>query len=124
MASRLPIALMPFALAALMAGCANPGMGGASSASDSQASTGPGADSSAYTPLQSDSSLNDCDAQPVQNMLGQAYSDSVGDTLRQRAGARAIRVLKPGQVMTMEYNPTRINIILDAKGAIEALRCG
>jgi hypothetical protein len=124
MVSRLPIALMPFALAALMAGCANPGMGGAGYAGGSQAGTDSSVDSSAYTPLQSGASPSDCDTQPVQNMLGQAYSDSVGDTLRQRANARAIRVLKPGQVMTMEYNPTRINIILDAKGAIEALRCG
>lgn len=124
MASRLPIALMSFALAALMAGCANPGAGGASSTGYSQADASAGTDSSAYTPMQADSSVLDCDAQPVQNMLGQAYSDSVGDTLRQRASARAIRVLKPGQVMTMEYNPMRINIILDAKGSIEALRCG
>jgi len=124
MASRLPIALTSLALTGLMAGCANPGMGGASSAGNLQADTSASADSNAYTPLQSDSSLNDCDAQPVQNMLGQAYSDSMGDTLRQRASARAVRVLKPGQVMTMEYNPMRINIILDAKGSIEALRCG
>jgi hypothetical protein len=60
----------------------------------------------------------------VQNLLGQAYSDSVGETARQRSGSRAIRLLKPGQVMTMEYDPSRINIILDDKGAIQALRCG
>ncbi|CFO37552.1 lipoprotein [Bordetella pertussis] len=35
-----------------------------------------------------------------------------------------MRLLKPGQVMTMEYNARRLNIILEGNGSISALRCG
>ncbi|HEY0295838.1 MAG TPA: I78 family peptidase inhibitor [Bordetella sp.] len=126
MVSRLLNALMPLALTALLAGCAAPGSNGSSAAG---ATGGTGSYSSAsYSGSASasgpDAPSKDCDAQPVQNMLGQAYGDSVGESVRQRSGSNAVRLLKPGQVMTMEYNPARINIILDAKGAIEALRCG
>lgn len=65
-----------------------------------------------------------CDAQPVQDLIGQKYSDSVGDDARSRSHSSQLRVMRPGQVMTMEYNPERLNIILDGGDAITALRCG
>lgn len=106
--------LTPIALAALLGGCAAP----ADRLNAFSSSGGPG------QPAASSGPVSDCDAQPIQNMLGQAYSESVAETARQRSGSRAMRLLRPGEVMTMEYNPTRLNIILDGKGAIEALRCG
>ncbi|KCB51475.1 I78 family peptidase inhibitor [Bordetella hinzii] len=65
-----------------------------------------------------------CDAQPAQNLVGQAFSDSVGADVRSRSGSDSVRVLKPGQVMTLEYNPARVNIIIDGQGRISAIRCG
>jgi len=65
-----------------------------------------------------------CDAQPIQNMVGQPFSDSVSEAARQGSGSRSVRVLRAGEVMTMEYNASRLNIILDKSNAIEALRCG
>jgi hypothetical protein len=120
MASRLITALTPLALTALLAGCVPPGAGGPSADIAAPASNGP---SSSYAPAP-DAQQGDCNADPVQNMIGQSYSDSVGVSLQQRSGSQALRLLKPGEVMTMEYNPTRINVILDDHGAIEALRCG
>ncbi|ARP94436.1 I78 family peptidase inhibitor [Bordetella genomosp. 13] len=70
------------------------------------------------------SSRQVCDSQRVQNMLGQTYSEAVAQSARNGSGSKSVRVLKPGQVMTMEYDEARLNIILNGSGAIEALRCG
>jgi hypothetical protein len=124
MVSRLTPLLAPLALAALLGGCAAPEAGGSAAGASNTPGTSHTPDAgTAYTPMPSGPTA-DCNTDSVQNLLGQAYSDSVGETARQRSGSRAIRLLKPGQVMTMEYDPSRINIILDDKGAIQALRCG
>jgi len=65
-----------------------------------------------------------CDAQPVQDLVGKKFSDSVGNDARSRSHSSQLRVMRPGQVMTMEYNPARLNVILDGGDAISALRCG
>ncbi|MGN6578727.1 MAG: I78 family peptidase inhibitor [Bordetella sp.] len=123
MVSRLTLLLAPIALAGLLGGCVAPNTGG--SAAGASNTSGPSnAASTTYTPMPTGPAMSDCDADPVQNMLGQVYRDSTGETARQRSGSRIIRLLRPGQVMTMEYDPSRINIILDDKGAIQALRCG
>ena len=122
MVSRLTTLLAPLALAALLGGCAAPEAGG--SAAGASSTSGTSGTGTAYTPMPSGQAPSDCDTDSIQNMLGQAYSDNVGETARQRSGSRVIRLLRPGQVMTMEYDPSRLNIILDHKGAIQALRCG
>jgi hypothetical protein len=125
MVSRLTTLLAPLALAALLGGCAAPAADGSAAGASNASSTPNTPDAgTAYTPMSSDSTSPDCSTDSVQNMLGQTYSASVGETARQRSGSRIVRLLKPGQVMTMEYDPSRINIILDDKGAIQALRCG
>ncbi|WP_033365709.1 I78 family peptidase inhibitor [Bordetella sp. FB-8] len=122
MAFRLPSLLAPLALTALLGGCAAPGASGSSASVAGPSS--PSGSGTSYTPMSSDSPSSDCDSDRVQNMLGQTYSDGTGESVRRRSGSRAIRLLEPGQVMTMEYDPYRINIILDGKGAIQALHCG
>ena len=65
-----------------------------------------------------------CDAQPVQNLLGQTLTPALSETARRRAQAQFLRILRPGQVMTMEYNPARLNLILEKSDVISAIRCG
>jgi len=122
MVSRLTTLLAPLVLAGLLGGCAAPEAGGSAAGASSTSNTSNTGTS--YAPMPSGSASPDCNTDSVQNMLGQAYSDGVGETARQRSGSRVLRLLKPGQVMTMEYDPSRLNIILDDKGAIQALRCG
>lgn len=123
MVSRLTTLLAPLALAGLLGGCAAPDAGGSATGVSNTSATSNTAGTD-YAPMPAGPASSDCDADAVQNMLGQVYRDSVGETARQRSGSRRIRLLRPGQVMTMEYDPSRINIILDDKGAIQALRCG
>ena len=52
-----------------------------------------------------------------------ATADAV-ERARIDAGARTARVLKPGQMVTMEYAEGRLNIDVDARNVIINLRCG
>ncbi|SAI71542.1 lipoprotein [Bordetella ansorpii] len=115
---------------ALLAGLAACGAPGAQRASDTPpASSSPSVSSTAASNTStggtgSSSARQVCDSQRVQNMVGQTYSDSVGRSLLGSSNSKTARVLKPGQVMTMEYDESRLNVILNGSGAIDALRCG
>jgi hypothetical protein len=100
------------------------GSGGSSGGSSGSSYDGSsyGGGGGGYSP--SFSSGQDCDAQPVQNLIGTKLTSSVEAQIRQASTSSKTRVLKPGEVMTMEYDPKRINLILDQQGALTALRCG
>ena len=105
--------LFPVILVAGLTACASSGTQQASS--DTTTYGGGGSSSGA---------AGTCDAQPVQNQVGQKYSESLNSDLQSGANANQLRVLKPGELMTMEYNPTRLNVIIEKDGSISALRCG
>ncbi|HYG42343.1 MAG TPA: I78 family peptidase inhibitor [Bordetella sp.] len=108
--------LIPVFLVAGLTACAAPGTQRASSDAPDAGAAG--------TPSGDTASPATCDAQPVQDLIGKKYSESVGNDARARSQSSQLRVLRPGQVMTMEYNPARLNVILDGGDAITALRCG
>lgn len=106
--------LTPVILAAILTACASPGT---QQAPADTTTSGGGMSSGSTQP-------GTCDGQAVQNLVGQQYSESLDSDIQSGAGANQIRVLKPGQVMTMEYNPGRVNVIIEDNGAISAIRCG
>ena len=65
-----------------------------------------------------------CDASQVQGLVGQPYSDAVGEQARQDAGAEKVRTLKPNQPITMEYLGERLNIEVDENNLVSGVRCG
>lgn len=65
-----------------------------------------------------------CDATQVQGLVGQAYSDALAEQARQDANATQVRVLKPEQMVTMEFLGDRLNIEVDEKNQISGVRCG
>jgi hypothetical protein len=65
-----------------------------------------------------------CDASAVQSVVGERFSERAAQGAQSRAGASTLRVLQPGQVMTMEYNPQRLTIVVDESGAVASARCG
>lgn len=89
------------------------------------AATGP-AENGGSAPAPAPAARGDgyCDAAAVQNQVGRAFSERVAEDARSRSGARTLRVLQPGQVMTMEYNPARLTIVVDDGGNIGSARCG
>lgn len=68
--------------------------------------------------------VGNCDATQVQGLVGQAYTDETGEQARDDAAAQQLRVLRPGDMTTMDFVGERLNIELDEKGNISGVRCG
>ena len=65
-----------------------------------------------------------CDASQAQGLVGQAAEQALLDQARIDTGAKHLRVLKPNQTVTMEFDGERLNIEVDAKNQITGVRCG
>lgn len=65
-----------------------------------------------------------CDADAARGAIGQSASADVVERARIAAGAQVARTLKPGQMVTMEYHNSRLNIDVDANNVITNVRCG
>lgn len=65
-----------------------------------------------------------CNAAPAQSFVGRTHDEALAEEVRRRTGSRTVRVLRPGQVVTMEYSEQRVNIELDAANRVIAVRCG
>lgn len=65
-----------------------------------------------------------CDDTQAQWIIGKTPTPAEQDQAGKDAGATTVRSLKPGEAATMEFNPNRLNIDLDDKGAVAAVRCG
>ena len=65
-----------------------------------------------------------CDAGPAQSALGQSSTARNVEAARVAAGARIARILRPGQMVTKEYDAQRLNLEVNASGRIVAARCG
>lgn len=65
-----------------------------------------------------------CDATPVQGLVGEAAADELVEQARTDAGADSVRVLRPGQAVTLEFNGARLNVEVDEDNRIVSLRCG
>ena len=65
-----------------------------------------------------------CDAAKAQFAVGYEPGLALQDQARERAGARIVRTLRPGQVVTLEFSGERLNLELDASGRVARVRCG
>ncbi|MCS4511511.1 I78 family peptidase inhibitor [Xylophilus ampelinus] len=65
-----------------------------------------------------------CDATNAQFAVGKTVDQRLGEEARGRAGASVVRVLRPGQVVTMEFSASRLTLDADAQGVVTRARCG
>ncbi len=65
-----------------------------------------------------------CNAAPVQNLVGRTATAELGAEAVRRSGARTMRWIRPGDIVTMEYRTDRLNIHLDAQNRVARLICG
>ncbi|MGS1077334.1 I78 family peptidase inhibitor [Pseudoxanthomonas beigongshangi] len=79
----------------------------------------PGADPTGTAPAP-----GSCDDTQAQWIIGKTATPADTEQAGKDAKATAVRTLKPGEAATMEFNPNRLNIDLDDKGAVTAVRCG
>lgn len=66
----------------------------------------------------------ECSAAGARFAVGQTVAPPLEAAARTRANATVSRVLKPGQAVTMEFNAARLNLEVDARGRVTAVRCG
>ncbi|MCW4460562.1 I78 family peptidase inhibitor [Sphingomonas sp. BT-65] len=65
-----------------------------------------------------------CDAGRVQALVGREARPGVVQRARVRAGARDVRLIRPGQPVTMDFRSDRLNIEVDHRNRIRSARCG
>ncbi|WP_294267477.1 I78 family peptidase inhibitor [uncultured Sphingomonas sp.] len=65
-----------------------------------------------------------CDATPVQNLIGQPDDPATVDRAKAASGARTVRRYETGSALTMDFRPDRLNVEVDAGGKIVKLSCG
>lgn len=65
-----------------------------------------------------------CDAEAVQGLVGERATPALLDQARRESGAATARVLRPGDVVTLEYNAQRLNLTTDESLHIQRIGCG
>jgi hypothetical protein len=66
----------------------------------------------------------ECSASGLDNLVGAPATPSLVNRAKRRAGASVVRVLKPGQIVTMEYLNGRLNVNVDEKNRVKSFTCG
>lgn len=65
-----------------------------------------------------------CDTERLPRLVGRAASPELGAEAQRRSGAARLRWIRPGDVVTMDFSPQRLNIYLDAQDVVARLACG
>ena len=65
-----------------------------------------------------------CGATWVHHYAHLVPTDDEIESIRKASGAGRIRIIRPGDVVTMDYSETRLNIEVGADGLIKRFRCG
>jgi hypothetical protein len=65
-----------------------------------------------------------CGAGKLGSYLGSPSTREVLAAIGKVAGERRIRVIRPGDAVTMDYSETRLNVEIGEDGRIKQFRCG
>ena len=65
-----------------------------------------------------------CIQERPQAWIGQVYTDAAADRIRDLSRASKVRVLRPGDITTMEFNRKRVTVSVDEAGRISRIACG
>ena len=65
-----------------------------------------------------------CRSEPLGQFIGQPASQDLGARMLAASGARIIRWVPKGGVVTMDFSPSRLTVQLDAANRVETANCG
>ena len=65
-----------------------------------------------------------CDAARAKGLIGRARSDALGREALRLTGARTLRWIPKGAMVTMDYREGRVNLHLDGRGKVIRVACG
>ncbi len=113
-----PLTLVAFASMLALGACATPPGEAAAQAQAAQAGN------DVIAPVPGDAA-SQCDADAAQAYIGQDASETTNAEAQAAAGATgAVRVIKPGQPVTMDFRADRLNVEIDDGNAIVRITCG
>ena len=110
MSFKTPLLLAGAALFSLLAGC------GSHETQDSPVAATPTASTT--------TSSGRCNSDAVQDLVGKALTPALAEESRQRAGAQVVRVVRPQDPMTMDFNSQRLTITTSASLVVQTATCG
>jgi peptidase inhibitor I78 family protein len=65
-----------------------------------------------------------CRSEPLSQFIGQPASQELGERMLKASGARIIRWVPKGGMITMEFSPERLTVQLDGSNRVERANCG
>lgn len=68
--------------------------------------------------------MESCDAEDVQAWIGKAFPSDGVERASEATGSAVVRVVRPGEAVTMDFRADRLTISLDANGKVVSARCG
>lgn len=84
-----------------------------------------GCQSSPSEPVQtSGESAGQCNASALQKLIGERASPALLDQARRQSGAAVARILRPGDIVTLEYNAQRLTLTTNDASEIQRVNCG
>lgn len=68
--------------------------------------------------------LQTCRPDAAQSAIGAAATPERVEQIRQQTHSRVVRVLHPGQMVTMEFSGERVDVRVDAQNIVLSVGCG
>jgi hypothetical protein len=65
-----------------------------------------------------------CGTDRLSGLLGRPASAGLGTEAQRLSGAARLRWIRPGDVVTMDFSPQRLNVHLDAQNRFARFACG
>ena len=65
-----------------------------------------------------------CNADSLTALVGRPASAELGAEAQRSSGATRLRWIRPGDAVTMDFSPARLNIHLAAQNNVECFACG
>ncbi|MDQ3074110.1 MAG: I78 family peptidase inhibitor [Pseudomonadota bacterium] len=65
-----------------------------------------------------------CRDDSLASFVGQPATQQIGAQLLDQSNARLLRWVAKGMMVTMDFNPARLTVYLDAAGRVERASCG
>jgi len=75
-------------------------------------------------PVANEAGHTRCDAKAAEFAIGKQASPQLLEQARTRSGAQNARILKPNDMITLEYRSDRLNLNTDAKLVVNRVSCG
>jgi hypothetical protein len=70
------------------------------------------------------SPASECRAEAAAFAVGRVLDAALTNEVRTRANAQRVRVLRPGEMSTMEFDAQRLTLEVDAANRVTVARCG